>query len=261
MHIPDFNTRAELVLNQFDFNPETDCVDKAGRFYRGYCHDIMEADASVVTLARNGLMHFLPEGLFYDEEYLREYNPNEDQKKRQEHLSRIKKLHSLFFRTFDNVVFRQEFAMEKKVEEMEIQRDAILLEEIYGFDLRSERDPYVARLAVLRIHAPQLKGNVIMLAHFVSAILGEKVSAEMEKRIVDVRGRSEQVPRITFIIEIPRLTTDAYNKKMEEYELFFALLTQWFMPFDIESDYGIKDRRQNMILGEQLILDYNTQLF
>lgn len=260
MTIPEFNTRAELVLNLFDVSLDKVSIEKKGRFYKGYCYDIVESDASTISLARNGLMHFLPEGLFYDEEYLRQHSPEEDQKKRLENLSQIKKLYAIFFKSLDNIFFRQEFALEKKISELEVDRDAILLNEIYGFDLHRERDPFVARLAVLRLHAPQVKGNVFILSHFVSAIIGERVYMETVKTVADTQQISEVVSSVRFIIEIPSLSAEAYNKKMEQLELFFSLLSQWFLPFDLDCDYCIKDRRQRMILGEQLVLDYNTQL-
>ena len=263
------DTRAEFILASAMQDVERFVVEKKGRFYSGYSHDLMNLDESAslsdcinqinslgqIELSRNGLMRFLPEAMFCDEDCL--LSPDDDRnslKKRIEDLKKLKSSYETLFSGFDTIFFREEFRLMKTVSQLETQRAELLLDVVYGIKLAECRNRYVHDLALLRLNSRALKGAPEVLTFFVRAILGEQT---------ELRRRQHNV---CFVILIKGLDAESYRRKTEEYEEFFLRLADWFLPFDTQCDYCIKDRGQDFAFSDTtsplfcpMILDYNTQ--
>lgn len=256
-----FDVSAELALWATGTDISQLSVSKKGRFYKGYTRDLMEIDSSTgeISLARSGLKNFLPEGLFFNEDYLRQEKDDELKMKQKIETIRVAK-HRLdvFFKGFDTVFFRLEYRLAQKIAKMECEQLNIILHDVFNIDIEKERNPYVRRLAYLSI-VPLAKGDMSQLGFFLQSILNERVHVEIRKRAVLTDKPSALYTFIRFVIMIEGLTTDEYRYRMDLFEPFFSFFQQWFLPFDCECDYCIKDYSQRFRLDQSLTLDYNTQ--
>ena len=229
-----------------------------------------DTENNIVELSRNGLMRMLPESMFYREEYLREnVTDAETEKARKEELKTQKQLCSVFFEGFDTLFARQEMYILGTVGTAEHERNSILLREIYGIDITQVRNPLVRKLALLLLEGDTVKGNIPLVAFCIRAVMDVKVSYSVSTRQVDGnwpggnldggKTKSSHYRRVLFVLHIEDLSSDEYRSLMEQYEEFFLFLEKWFLPYDCEVDYRIKDHRKRFVLGDSLTLDYNTQ--
>lgn len=257
----DNNIRAEFAATQLYDGLEDYSIKKTGASSKGYCPDLLSVEPRLHTaeLSRNGLMRMLPEALFFKEDWLRSATNHDEKKNRIEILKRQKSNYETYFEAFDTLFFRQEIAAQQAIDAVEESREALLLKEVYGIDISGMRNPYLRKLALFLLDADTIKGNLPMLAFCAKTILCEKVSYQIANR-VDEEVSPVAYRRVTFIIHVEGLTNEEYRERMEQYEEFFRFMEQWFLPYDCEMDYCLKDYRQRFVLGESLTLDYNTQL-
>jgi len=254
--------RAEMLFSSSDENEYKDLsIRNRGRFYNGYCPDVLEVNRAegFVDLSRNGIMHSLPQAIFYNEEYLRERGDDENFKVRSAKVKKQRELIEAFFEVPDNVLFDTELELHKTLDSIETEKEALVLMEFYDFDIKRERNPLVRKLARLLLDGDAVKGNLKMISFFVRAILGERTECRISHNVVD-KDNSVYHKAISFIVFIKGLSNSEYRAKMDSLEEFFWFLEQWFLPFDCDVDFCIKDTDQTFVLGEQLTLDYNTQL-
>lgn len=259
-----YDTSAELlVLNLID-DASGIVACKRGRFYDGYMHDLMSIDKVDdqnirVFLARNGIMKMLPEALFYNEELLRGISDTQIRQERTEQLKKLKILNNSFFEAFDTIFFQYELSLQDHINQIEISKEEMLLNLIYGVDFQKERNPYIRKLALMLLDADSIKGNLLLLPFCVRSILNAPIACKV-RRVVSRHNNAAFHLMVSFIVYIDHLTNREYQQKMASLERFFHLVEYWFMPFDCQLDYCIKDIHQLFRLGDELTLDYNTQL-
>lgn len=256
-----FDIKSEFALSVFQMEPDLLSVNCDGRFRRGYAPDLIEYNASKgdVVVGYPSIRHLVPEGLFFDEEFLREAsNDQEEQKRRVELLKSKKEMWQSFFKAFDTVLYREDYRLHLQVYDLERQRDIQLATLLTGIDIDREHDGYVRQLACLSLNA-SLKGNVDVLGFYVGKILHEHVEVEKRKLTPDTDHKSVLYNVVRFTVIIEGLSTTEYRRRMEEYDLFFNFLQWWFLPFDCDCEYAIKERNHPFVLGSGLTLDYNTQ--
>lgn len=256
-----YNARGEMYILSVMENPADILVRKCGKFYKGYSPDLLEFDTkcNIVELSRNGLMKTLPEGLFFDEEYLKGVLDLEQKKSRASEVKESNHKMSVFFEAFDNVFFQEELALQQRVDTTESELDYHVLKEFYNIDLKRHRNSLVRKLACMLLDGDVLKGNLYLLPFGVRTILKAKTACRVSRYVVDDESAATS-RKVEFIVYIDNLSNAEYRRKMEDYEEFFYYLEDWFLPFDCEVDYCIKDIHQLFRLGEQLTLDYNTQI-
>lgn len=255
------NIRAEFAATQLYDGLEGYSVRKTGAACKGYCPDLLTVEPRLQTaeLSRNGLLRMLPEALFFQEDWLRSATNYDEKKRRIETLKKQKSYYETYFEAFDTLFFRQEVAAQKAVDAAEENREAVYLKEIYGIDISRMRNPYLRELALLLLDVDTIKGNLPMLAFCARAILREKITYQIST-VVKEEVSPMAYRRVTFIIHVAGLTNEEYRERMEQYDEFFHFMEHWFLPYDCEMDYCIKDYRQRFVLGESLTLDYNTHL-
>lgn len=257
----DDNIRAEFAATQLYEGLEGYSIKKSGAVYKGYCPDLLSVEPRLQTaeLSRNGLFQMLPEALFFREDYLRSAKPYDEKKSRIELLKKQKSYYSTYFEAFDTLFFRQEVATQLAVDSAEENQAALIIKEVYGIDVSRMRNPYLKSLALLLLDIDVLKGNIPMLTFCVRSILKEDVTSQVSARVQeDVSPMAFRC--VSFVINILQLSNEEYRSRMEQYDEFFQFLKHWFLSYDCEMDYCIKDRQQRFVLGESLTLDYNTQL-
>ena len=267
------DVRAELLLSSRGDDLTDISVKKSGRFYRGYMPDLMAEDSisKTIELSRNGLMQMLPEALFYQEEFLRENVTDADtEKTKKEELKTQKQLCSVFFEGFDTIFAQHEIRIHKIIGTTEYERESILLREIYGIEISRERNMLIRKLALLLLESDTIKGNIPLIAFYLRAIMNVKVSYSISTQTMcenkylggtqkESKIKSAHYKRVLFILYIEDLSSEEYRNMMDQYEDFFIFLEKWFLPYDCEVDYRIKDYHKRFILGDSLTLDYNTQ--
>ena len=252
--------KAEFYLSTHYPELQNPIVVKSGQFYQNFTNDCMSVDEEnrVVQLSRDGIFRFLPENLFFNEQSLTQnYHNGISVKQRsliqQEEYNNLNTL----FTPFDTRFFDTEMRIEKAINHAETDSVAILLKSLFNYDLSAERDPFIRKLAPFRLNASTIKGNLPILCYILKNIIHHDAHIETVYRTYKNRLR---LPTIVITILIDNLTAIQYNKKMEQYENFINQFAEWFLPFECDYEYAIKDKTQPFILGQNLILDYSTQL-
>lgn len=240
--------KAEAILSLegvSDVLVNTNTEGKQGAFCRNYSPDLIDFDynTNTVILSRNAIEKQLPEGLFFEEDELKNSSNFE---KAYKTITVKKEDRSNFFQPFNTEYFNLSLAFEKEINRISEKSNQILL------DLFFEKEE-IAKINVpaLQILLPQIshiKGNVYLII-------------DLLKNILDVKKIELTEPdRDCFIIHIPNLSKEQYDRKTEEVEDIFKILKEYFLPFHINYDFKIKDREQKFILGKNLILDYNVNI-
>ena len=109
----------------------------------------------------------------------------------------------------------------------------------------------IASLQFLLPQINQIKGNENLIINVLKIILNVKKIELTEKNYYTK----------CFIIHIPNLSKKEYFEKTQQVSDIFELFREYFFSFDIDYDFKIKDREHKFILNENLILDYNTNLY
>lgn len=254
------NTLAEMQIIQSGQDIHDYVARYKGCFYRGYNADLIKINRveKAIELSRDGIMRNLPESLFFNEQYLRDSSDEEVLKERESELEVQREQLSVFFEAFDTILERGLLELHKCVDSIECGKEEFVLKELYDIDIHRFHNPYVCKLARLLLDGDRLKGNIHLIPFFVKSILDENISCRRVSRVVD-ELKSIYYIELQFVIYIEGLSTEEYRQRMDEYDEFFWYLEQWFMPFDCEVDYCIKDINQTFVLGQQMTLDYNVR--
>ncbi|MFZ4398524.1 MAG: hypothetical protein ACOYO1_00705 [Bacteroidales bacterium] len=245
-----------------------------GSFYKNFSKDIIEIkmdstnETVLFDISRDGIFHLLPETLFFFEKRLlikkktfnkkneiaQEYAIKEEIKK--QNADRKKLL--TFFNYFDTKYFDLSLKLEKKIYEIvEIKVD-LILSYFFRYELKDEKNLYIRKIAPLIIYSFQIRANLLLLQKILSVILNNYV--EINKKYLRNDLLPEDIMVIEFIVNIERLSLSEYQNLNIEFKQFFNFISDWFLPYDIDYDFKIKDTSQRFILNKPLILDYNTQL-
>jgi hypothetical protein len=236
-------------------------VQMDGVFYRNYTEDLIsteqDLERNTVTLSRDSIYHILPEKLFFDDistkgigkrNFTFAENYEEVLRKRKEILS--------FFQPFDTSFFKLSLELEHKLNALSETGNSyfnvFFLNEIKPNSRtpKADADKYIPKLKLLLPFVSQIRGNFPLLIDLLRNIF-EANQIEV-KEIEPLKRR--------FIIHKEGLNKEEYLAMDKELVPFFDFLQHWFLPLEMKYDYRIKDYKQPFILGESLILEYNTNL-
>jgi len=242
--------RAETLLSLEDlhgFSVQT--KENSGTFYRNYSSDLIEYDSSsnTITLSRDGIYNVLPEGLFFEEDELKSRKNFE---KSREKIKEKKRDISHFFQPFDTEYFNLSLALEKQINNISEKGNTILLDLFFDNDNIGAAAKTWSAASLLLPQIGQIKGNEYAIGNILKTILDAK-----KVELIETDCNTKR-----FIIHIPNLSKEEYFEKTQQVSGIFTILEEYFLPFDIAYDFKIKDRTQKFIVGENLILDYNTNL-
>ncbi len=247
--------KAETLISQMDINEDLD-VRMQGIFFRNYSDDLIcvgnEDNKITLELSRDSIFHLLPEGLFFKEDQLKKTDDksNFDFNKEQHELKKRKKAVLSFFRPFDTEYFKLTLELEKKLNALAEKGNTVFTEALWDDFEPDTNNEYISKIKPLLPFISQLRGNLPLLADILRNIfLAEKVEWTILRSLY-----------VRCIIHKERLSKEEYQKMDKEIVVFFGFFRQWFLPVEVEYDYRIKDYKQSFILGNTLILDYNTHL-
>lgn len=271
-HIPIVDIKAESIIAVLSDKDKPE-VFAQGYFYRNFCEDIVEISNEpngniVIALSRDGIYHLLPEALFFFEKRLlikkkgsiiKAEIPQEEAIKKEIEKQNAEKIQLLaFFKFFDTKYFATSLVLEKKIFQIENIKINFILIHFFGYDINNTDNQYIIKIAPLLIHAYQIRGDLLLLQKILSAVLNSRV--EINKRNTFNDELFEAIMSLEFIVHIEGLSLKEYRALNEAYEPFFLFVSEWFLPFELDYRYRIKDKVQAFVLNKPLILDYNTQL-
>lgn len=237
--------KAESILSYYGWDDFT--VEMKGIFHRNYSPDIMSklTDRDKIELSRDSLYHLLPENLFF----------NDDDFNNSEVLKEKKKKRKLFFQPFDNAYFNLSVSLEKEINNISEKHLRSMIDFFDGENF-SDAEGVLLNNLNLSGFSSEIRGNERLIIDLLKIILDIK-KIELIKNNDPACG---ELLKKTFVIHIPKLSTEEYFNKNHQVNKLFKILQEYFLPFDVEYNFKIKDRQQKFMLQENLILDYNTNI-
>ena len=253
-----YQIRAELLLNYLYPDLEKEwMVQCKGTFFRNYSQDILSLyeDEKMVSLARDGFLRLLPEGLLTKDEDLK----GEDVSGKFQELEWRKELLNEAFSPFDTYIFRKKLFIERKASELLEQKLEYLLKEYFFFDLAAEKSELVKEAATILPFVSKWRGDF----GFISNLLGALMECEVEMSVTRYSHLDTTIcwlPQVRYNLLIPGLTSKAYKERMAELEPLVEFLKEWLIPFDVMCEVKIKEHKDSRAMAVERTLDYNTEL-
>lgn len=228
-------------------------VKMKGTFSRNFSEDLIKldnySDSTTIALARNGIFHLLPQGLFFDENLLARNNrSNYEFEKVYRELKRKKKDALTFFRPFDTLFFKLTLDLEKILNELAVAGNDRLIDTFLDTPEFDTTNTYISKLIKLIPFADQIRGNIPLLIDilkitFATDKIEMKTIAPLHKRL---------------IIHKEGLTKEEYRTVEKDMKRCFEFICHCFIPVEQKLTYRIKDYTRPFKIGNSLILDYNT---
>jgi len=237
--------KAESVLSLYDL--QDFAVEMKGIFHRNYSPDLMSkpTDKDKIELSRDSIYHLLPENLFFGDNEL----------KNSENLKEKKRKRKLFFQPFDNEYFNFLLKLEKEINNI-FGKYIFNMTSYPNWEMPQKTAEDTLDVLNLSDFASEIRGNETLIVDILKIIL----NVSKIELIKNDNSAYQEPIRKTFIIHIPKLSNEEYFQKSNQVVKMFEIFKEYFLPFDMEYDFKIKDKQQKFILSENLILDYNTNI-
>lgn len=243
---------AEILLNYlYPERMEQWTATNRGTFYRNYNHDAMEVDLQQnnVQLARDGLLRLLPEGIFHNQRSKEE--ESEEQTK-----WRMMLLREAFV-PVDSFHFRTQLQLENEVSNLLLEEWDFVREEVLGYTVTDTSYPEVAHLLPL---IRNYKGNLPFIQTLLSTLCKCPVTMDRSHRYSRSDSTVRWLPMVCFELQIPNLTAEEYRALNQKLNPMVLFIQEWLVPFDVKCEIVIRHHGKKQVPGEDLILDYNTEL-
>lgn len=222
-----------------------------GIFTRNYADDMRSCDpqTTVVELSRDGLYEILPNKLFFNGTELQGINQSDFEWTHRVLKQRVERIKTVFL-PFDTSFFNHSLALEQELNAYLADKINVLLKAFIGEDYSNDRNGYIRRMAPMVLQAAHLRGKYAVLCKIITCVLGS--STHYIKK-----GN-----RIRFVVNRPNLERKAFLNYLEELKPFFQWVEEWFIPFDFQCEFKVRDYgRDDRFTGpNKLLLDYNATL-
>lgn len=226
-------------------------VKHKGIFSRNYSSDLRECNPEELTLelSRDGLYEILPNGMFSTGRELLNLDKEDHKwtdKVLQQRVERIKTA----FMPFDSTYFNLSLALESQLNHTLVEKNEVILKDFLGVTIENDQNPYIRLMAPMVSHAAQIRGDYRFLCKLISIVVGFNTTF---KRLHN---------RVRFTVHRPNLHHDSFLKFQKTLEPFFRFVEEWFVPFELQCEFKIRDyTRDNHFEGpNKLMLDYNATL-
>lgn len=221
-------------------------------FSRNYSGDLKSIypETNTVHLSRNGIYDILPEKMFFDVEELRGKESRELAARLSEIYEEEKNIKT-YFMPFDSFFFNQALRLHKITSHIFDHETALLLKQLFDYDIEAEENQYVRLLAPSLLHVTELRADLDAITQMLTEIIQCKVDYKVENQ-----------ETILFTVHRRGLDGKEYRAFMKELKPLFDFLKEWFLPMEMECVYKVKDYTQLFVLSSDraLVLDYNTKL-
>ena len=237
------DVKAESILSLYGLADAV--VEMKGIFHRNYSPDLMSnpTDKDRIELSRDSIYHQLPEGLFFTDNDLNN----------SENLKEKKRKRKFFFQPFDIEYFNLSLKVEQKINTI-FGKYLFNLNGLSNWNISQETIDDAFNVLNLSDFVSEIRGNELLIINILKMILNIEKIELMKNTHADCGIQK------TFIIHIPKLSAEEYFQKNHQIAKMFEVFKEYFLPFDIDYDFKIKDKQQKFLLYEDLILDYNTNL-
>lgn len=222
-----------------------------GIFSRDYAEDFRSCnpEESSVELSRDGLYEILPNGLFFSGEELRGIDDKDFGWTDNVLRSRVDRIKTALL-PFDSWYFNHSLALEFTLNETLAEKNDLLLQTLTGKVFSEEHNPYIRQMALMLPHVAHLRGDYRFLCKYISLVLGYKTDYKLTDN------------RVRFVVNRPDMDRKTFLSYLDELEPFFSFVEEWFVPFELQCDFKVRDyERDDHIEGpNRLLLDYNATL-
>lgn len=249
---------AELLLNLF--YPELKdqwIVKNKGSFYRNYNADVLNIDEELheVSLSRDGLLKYLPQGLLTSDDELKEGDVEE----RNEELKNRLRILQEAFTPIDSQIFRRRLYIESEIAQLLNEQIDHLLKAYLGYDRTQETNPYIKTISVILPYISKLRGNTRFVKDLLGTVIGCTVKLTTG-RYSEKDNTRNWLPWVKYELLIDNLSSQEFGQLSQQIKELEGFINQWFMPFDAHSTISIKQHDLPFQADGSLTLDYNTEL-
>ena len=222
-----------------------------GIFSRNYSGDLRscEAENNTIELSRDGLYEILPNMLFFTGNELLGKDA-EDFKWTERVLKQRKERIKNVMMPLDSYYFNDSISLEKTLNDVIDKKTFILLQTLTGIDFSKEANPFIRKMAPAILQVAKLRGDYRFLCRMMTIVLGYKTCYQLNNN------------RVRFVVNRPNLSHDAFLSYLEELRPFFQFVEEWFVPFELQCEYKVRDYTRNSRFEgfNKLMLDYNATL-
>ena len=250
--------KAEMLLNYLYPEGDRDWIARdEGAFYRNYNYDLLsfDNDTKEVTMARDGFLEMLPQGVLTLGDNMNGDDSAEKFKKVQRRLKLLREA----FLPLDTFHFRQEVTHERIVSELLQGKLSHILHTYFYIDIDKIDSPLVREMAVLLPYVSSKRGDF----GFIGCILGALMHCHVEV----ITGRYSKTdttrswtPRVRFELQISGLSPEEYREKTKALEPLREFICEWFIPVEVKCEIVIKEHKSEQQTNTRLTLGYNTEL-
>lgn len=249
---------AEMLINYlFPEVKERWNVHNMGTFYRNYNRDVINYDEenAEIEVARDGFIKLLPQGLLFNTQgkgrgELRKAISGQNAKMR---------LLRDMFQPFDTFAFRRRLAIERQVSQLLDTKLQYLLSTYFHYDLAAEQNSYVREVAVLLPFVSRMRGDFLFIRNLLVSLFDCEVLCN-QGRYSHTDNTRSWISLMQYELLIDDLTSEQYNALRADIKPLAQFITEWFIPADVYCEISIKWHQQQPLTGENLTLDYNSEL-
>lgn len=256
VNIPEIG--AEMMLNYL--YPELEerwIVRNEGTFYRNYNNDALSVSpySTELSLARDGIMKLLPQGIISPENELR----HGDKKEKYKEIERRKRLLKEAFIPVDTVAFRRKLKVEREISELLNEKLEFILKTYFDIDYRKIENPYVKEFATLLPYIRNRRADFGLIKNIMKSLFDCTVRV-FTGRYSQTDSTKNWIPLIRYELIIEKLDNAVYNNISQQLDPLRKFISDWFIPVEMRCEIVIKDHKEKPILNNRLTLDYNTQI-
>ena len=252
--------KAEMLLNYLYPEMEGDWIaDNKSAFYRNYNEDILAlyVDEKRVELSRDGFLNLLPQGVLASDDDLKKAKDIASKTKEIER--RIHLLNEAFL-PLDTWHFRRTLELERQVAELLRGQVEHLLKEYFGFDLATEENTYVKRMAPMLPYAKRWRGDFAMLRKVMEMLFDCPVCM-ITGRYSYTDSTLGWLPYLRYDLQVSGLNAEEYKARSKELQRFADFLCEWFIPAEMVCHVRVKDNSYlSSLISQPIVLDYTSHL-
>lgn len=158
----------------------------------------------------------------------------------------------------DSHIFRTRLHIEQEIAKLLQAQQGLLLKQYFGYDLETETDPYVKKVAPLLPFISRLRADFGFLRDLLHRLLGFKVKAMMGRYTWE-EGADCSQPMVRYEVIVPELTVEKFSELDRTLNPLRDFICEWFIPYDTYCVILLKYHGEPLIPGNKLLLDYNTE--
>lgn len=255
INIPEIS--AEMLLNFL--YPELEerwIVRNEGTFYRNYNNDTLDVseEKGEVSLARDGFLKLLPSAMISHDDELQKG----DIKEKHKEIERRKLILKEAFIPFDSISFRRKLRIEREISDLLKNKLNYILLTYFGINYKKLENPYVKEWSTLLPYIRNRRGDFGLIKEILKSQFECKVNV-YTGRYSHTDSTKKWLPLVRYELIKEKLNNKEFNELQKKIETLRDFLAEWFIPAEMKCEIFVKDHKANLVLDNNLTLDYNTQ--